>query len=95
MSKSAKDALVQVTSDKSMQRYANSISKALAGVLSLLSKTIAFMSKHQTAVKVFSKTMIASFAFTKTARLVTAFYMTLGKGIAVYKGLSSAAKIAA
>lgn len=95
MSKSAKDALVQVTSDKSMQRYANSISKALAGVLSLLSKTIAFMSKHQTAVKVFAKTMIASFAFTKTARLVTAFYMTLGKGIAVYKGLSSAAKIAA
>lgn len=95
MSKSAKDALVQVTSDKSMQRYANSISKALAGVLSLLSKTIAFMSKHQTAVKAFSKTMIASFAFTKTARLVTAFYMTLGKGIAVYKGLSSAAKIAA
>ena len=95
MSKSAKDALVQVTSDKSMQRYANSISKALAGVLSLLSKTIAFMSKHQTAVKVFAKTMIASFAFTKTARLVTAFYMTLGKGIAVYKGLASAAKIAA
>ena len=95
MSKSAKDALVQVTSDKSMQRYANSISKALAGMLSLLSKTIAFMSKHQTAVKVFAKTMIASFAFTKTARLVTAFYMTLGKGIAVYKGLSSAAKIAA
>ncbi|WP_323062184.1 tape measure protein [Limosilactobacillus reuteri] len=95
MSKSAKDALVQVTSDKSMQRYANSISKALAGVLSLLSKTIAFMSKHQTAVKVFAKTMIASFAFTKTARLVTAFYMTLGKGIAVYKGLSSAAEIAA
>lgn len=95
MSKSAKDALVQVTSDKSMQRYANSISKALAGVLSLLSKTIAFMSKHQTAVKVFAKTMIASFAFTKTARLVTAFYMTFGKGIAVYKGLSSAAKIAA
>ncbi|TGY58103.1 tape measure protein [Limosilactobacillus reuteri] len=94
MSKSAKDALVQVTSDKSMQRYANSISKALAGVLSLLSKTIAFMSKHQTAVKVFTKTMIASFTFTKTARLVTAFYMTLGKGIAVYKGLSSAAKIA-
>lgn len=95
MSKSAKDALVQVTSDKSMQRYANSISKALAGVLSLLSKTIAFMSKHQTAVKVFAKTMIASFAFTKTARLVTAFYMTLGKGIAVYKGLASAAKISA
>lgn len=95
MSKSAKDALVQVTSDKSMQRYANSISKALAGVLSLLSKTIAFMSKHQTAVKVFAKTMIAAFAFTKTARLVTAFYMTLGKGIAVYKGLASAAKIAA
>ncbi len=95
MSKSAKDALVQVTSDKSMQRYANSISKALSGVLSLLSKTIAFMGKHQTAVKVFAKTMIAAFAFTKTARLVTSFYMTLGKGIAVYKGLSSAAEIAA
>ncbi len=95
MSKSAKDALVQVTSDKSMQRYANSISKALSGVLSLLSKTIAFMGKHQTAVKVFAKTMVAAFAFTKTARLVTSFYMTLGKGIAVYKGLSSAAEIAA
>lgn len=95
MSKSAKDALIQVTSDKAMQKYANGISKALAGILSLLSKTIAFMNKHRTAVKAFAKTMIAAFAFTKTARLVTSFYMTLGKGIAVYKGLSSAAKIAA
>lgn len=94
MSKSAKDALVQVTSDKSMQIYANAISKAIAGFTSVLSKSIVFISKHKTAVKLLAGALAGLFIYTRLARGITSFYMTLSKGIAVYKGVSTAAEMA-
>ena len=94
MSKSAKDALVQVTSDKSMQIYANAISKAIAGFTSVLSKSIVFISKHKTAVKLLAGALAGLFIYTRLARGITSFYMTLSKGIAVYKGVSTATEMA-
>lgn len=91
MSKSAKNAMVQVTSDHAMEQYAKAISSALAGLASALSKTIVWIHKHQTATKALISVTAGLIIFHKVAGWVTAFYGLIGRLIIAYKGYTKAA----
>ena len=90
MSKSAKNAMVQVTSDHAMEQYAKAISSALAGMASALSKTIVWIHKHQTATKALISVTAGLIIFHKAAGWVTAFYGLIGRLIIAYKGYTKA-----
>lgn len=90
MSKSAKNAMVQVTSDHAMEQYAKAISSALAGLASALSKTIVWIHKHQTATKALISVTAGLIIFHKVAGWVTAFYGLIGRLIIAYKGYTKA-----
>ncbi len=90
MSKSAKNAMVQVTSDHAMEQYAKAISSALAGLAGALSKTIVWIHKHQTATKALISVTAGLIIFHKAAGWVTAFYGLIGRLIIAYKGYTSA-----
>lgn len=90
MSKSAKNAMVQVTSDHAMEQYAKAISSALAGLAGALSKTIVWVHKHQTATKALISVTAGLIIFHKAAGWVTAFYGLIGRLIIAYKGYTSA-----
>lgn len=90
MSKSAKNAMVQVTSDHAMEQYAKAISSALAGLASALSKTIVWIHKHQTATKALISVTAGLIIFHKAASWVTAFYGLIGRLIIAYKGYTKA-----
>lgn len=94
MSKSAKNAMVQVTSDHAMEQYAKAISSALAGLAGALSKTIVWIHKHQTATKALISVTAGLVIFHKVAGWVTAFYGLIGKLIVAYKGYTDATKSA-
>lgn len=91
MSKSAKNALVQVTSDHAMEQYAKAISSALAGLAGALSKTIVWIHKHQTATKALISVTAGLVIFHKVAGWVTGFYGLIGRLIIAYKGYTKAA----
>lgn len=90
MSKSAKNAMVQVTSDHAMEQYAKAISSALAGLAGALSKTIVWIHKHQTATKALISVTAGLIIFHKAAGWVTAFYGLIGRLIIAYKGYTKA-----
>lgn len=90
MSKSAKNAMVQVTSDHAMEQYAKAISSALAGLAGALSKTIVWIHKHQTATKALISVTTGLIIFHKAASWVTAFYGLIGRLIIAYKGYTKA-----
>lgn len=90
MSKSAKNAMVQVTSDHAMEQYAKAISSALAGLAGALSKTIVWIHKHQTATKALISVTAGLIIFHKVAGWVTAFYGLIGRLIIAYKGYTKA-----
>lgn len=90
MSKSAKNAMVQVTSDHAMEQYAKAISSALAGLASALSKTIVWIHKHQTATKALIGVTTGLIIFHKAAGWVTTFYGLIGRLIIAYKGYTKA-----
>lgn len=90
MSKSAKNAMVQVTSDHAMEQYAKAISSALAGLAGALSKTIVWIHKHQTATKALISVTAGLIIFHKAASWVTAFYGLIGRLIIAYKGYTKA-----
>ena len=94
MSKSAKNAMVQVTSDHAMEQYAKAISSALAGLASALSKTIVWIHKHQTATKALISVTAGLIIFHKVAGWVTAFYGLIGRLIIAYKGYTNATQTA-
>ena len=94
MSKSAKNAMVQVTSDHAMEQYAKAISSALAGLASALSKTIVWIHKHQTATKALISVTAGLVIFHKVAGWVTGFYGLIGRLIIAYKGYTGAAESA-
>lgn len=94
MSKSAKNAMVQVTSDHAMEQYAKAISSALAGLASALSKTIVWIHKHQTATKALISITAGLIIFHKVAGWVTAFYGLIGRLIIAYKGYTNATQTA-
>ncbi len=94
MSKSAKNAMVQVTSDHAMEQYAKAISSALAGLAGALSKTIVWIHKHQTATKALIGVTAGLVIFHKVAGWVTGFYGLIGRLIIAYKGYTGAAKSA-
>lgn len=94
MSKSAKNAMVQVTSDHAMEQYAKAISSALAGLASALSKTIVWIHKHQTATKALIGVTAGLIIFHKVAGWVTAFYGLIGRLIIAYKGYTNATQTA-
>ena len=91
MSKSAKNAMVQVTSDHAMEQYAKAISSALAGLAGALSKTIVWIHKHQTATKALISVTAGLVIFHKVAGWVTGFYGLIGRLIIAYKGYTKAA----
>ncbi|MEE6637563.1 tape measure protein [Limosilactobacillus pontis] len=90
MSKSAKDAMVQVTSNHAMEQYAKAISSALAGLAGALSKTIVWIHKHQTATKALISVTAGLVIFHKVAGWVTGFYGLIGRLIIAYKGYTKA-----
>lgn len=94
MSKSAKNAMVQVTSDHAMEQYAKAISSALAGLAGALSKTIVWIHKHQTATKTLISVTAGLVIFHKVAGWVTGFYGLIGRLIIAYKGYTSATESA-
>ena len=94
MSKSAKNAMVQVTSDHAMEQYAKAISSALAGLAGALSKTIVWIHKHQTATKALIGVTAGLIIFHKAAGWVTAFYGLIGRLIIAYKGYTNATQSA-
>ncbi len=94
MSKSAKNAMVQVTSDHAMEQYAKAISSALAGLAGALSKTIVWIHKHQTATKTLISVTAGLVIFHKVAGWVTGFYVLIGRLIIAYKGYTSATESA-
>lgn len=94
MSKSAKNAMVQVTSDHAMEQYAKAISSALAGLAGALSKTIVWIHKHQTATKALISVTAGLVIFHKVAGWVTGFYGLIGRLIIAYKGYTGAAESA-
>lgn len=94
MSKSAKNALVQVTSDHAMEQYAKAISSALAGLAGALSKTIVWIHKHQTATKALISVTAGLVIFHKVAGWVTGFYGLIGRLIIAYKGYTGATESA-
>lgn len=94
MSKSAKNAMVQVTSDHAMEQYAKAISSALAGLAGALSKTIVWIHKHQTATKALISVTAGLVIFHKVARWVTGFYGLIGRLIIAYKGYTDATRSA-
>lgn len=94
MSKSAKNALVQVTSDHAMEQYAKAISSALAGLAGALSKTIVWIHKHQTATKALISVTAGLVIFHKVAGWVTGFYGLIGRLIIAYKGYTDATRSA-
>lgn len=94
MSKSAKNAMVQVTSDHAMEQYAKAISSALAGMTSALSKTIVWIHKHQTATKALISVTAGLIIFHKVAGWVTTFYGLIGRLIIAYKGYTDATRSA-
>lgn len=94
MSKSAKNAMVQVTSDHAMEQYAKAISSALAGLASALSKTIVWIHKHQTATKALISVTAGLVIFHKVAGWVTGFYGLIGRLIIAYKGYTGATESA-
>ncbi|CUR41818.1 Phage tail length tape-measure protein [Limosilactobacillus reuteri] len=94
MSKSAKNAMVQVTSDHAMEQYAKAISSALAGLAGALSKTIVWIHKHQTATKTLIGVTAGLVIFHKVAGWVTGFYGLIGRLIIAYKGYTSATESA-
>ncbi|WP_421022296.1 tape measure protein [Limosilactobacillus fermentum] len=94
MSKSAKNAMVQVTSDHAMEQYAKAISSALAGLAGALSKTIVWIHKHQTATKALISVTAGLVIFHKVAGWVTGFYGLIGRLIIAYKGYTGATESA-
>ena len=94
MSKSAKNAMVQVTSDHAMEQYAKAISSALAGLAGALSKTIVWIHKHQTATKALISVTAGLVIFHKVAGWVTGFYGLIGRLIIAYKGYTDATRSA-
>ena len=94
MSKSAKNAMVQVTSDHAMEQYAKAISSALAGLAGALSKTIVWIHKHQAATKTLISVTAGLVIFHKVAGWVTGFYGLIGRLIIAYKGYTSATESA-
>lgn len=94
MSKSAKNAMVQVTSDHAMEQYAKAISSALAGLAGVLSKTIVWIHKHQTATKALIGVTAGLIIFHKAAGWITAFYGLIGRLIIAYKGYTEATESA-
>ena len=94
MSKSAKNAMVQVTSDHAMEQYAKAISSALAGLAGALSKTIVWIHKHQTATKTLISVTAGLVIFHKVAGWVAGFYGLIGRLIIAYKGYTSATESA-
>lgn len=94
MSKSAKDAMVQVTSNHAMEQYAKAISSALAGLSGALSKTIVWIHKHQTATKALISVTAGLVIFHKVAGWVTGFYELIGRLIIAYKGYTGATESA-
>lgn len=94
MSKSAKNAMVQVTSDHAMEQYAKAISSALAGLAGALSKTIVWIHKHQAATKTLISVTAGLVIFHKVAGWVTGFYVLIGRLIIAYKGYTSATESA-
>ena len=94
MSKSAKNALVQVTSDHAMEQYAKAISSALAGLAGALSKTIVWIHKHQTATKALISVTAGLVIFHKVAGWITGFYGLIGRLIIAYKGYTDATRSA-
>ena len=94
MSKSAKDAMVQVTSNHAMEQYAKAISSALAGLAGALSKTIVWIHKHQTATKALISVTAGLVIFHKVAGWVTGFYGLIGRLIIAYKGYTGATESA-
>ena len=94
MAKSAKNAMVQVTSDHAMEQYAKAISSALAGLAGALSKTIVWIHKHQAATKTLISVTAGLVIFHKVAGWVTGFYGLIGRLIIAYKGYTSATESA-
>lgn len=94
MSKSAKNAMVQVTSDHAMEQYAKAISSALAGLAGALSKTIVWIHKHQTATKALISVTAGLVIFHKVAGWVTGFYGLIGRLIIAYKGYTDVTRSA-
>lgn len=90
MSKSAKNAMVQVTSDHAMEQYAKAISGALAGLAGALSKTIVWIHKHQAATKALISVTAGLVIFHKVAGWVTGFYGLIGRLVIAYKGYTKA-----